>query len=274
VSIRAILFDLDNTLLLEDEATEVALRQTSEHAARRAGIDARLVETAAREAAESLFGAAPVFAYSEAMGIWWGEALWGDFAGEGSDLAALRAFVPPFRREVWTRALAAAGADDPQLADELTLSYPTLRRAIRALDPEAEATLEDLGRDHELALVTNGAPDVQREKLARSGLGGHFAAIVISGEVGAGKPDPRIFRAALDLLGVASADAIMVGDSLERDVAGARRAGIRSIWLDRADDGVSPEAVGPDARIRTLGDVRAAATGLESVDPVSIARPA
>jgi putative hydrolase of the HAD superfamily len=268
------LIDLDNTLLLEDEATRGALRQTSEHAARRAGVDPERVETAAREAAESLFEGAQVYAYSEAMGIWWGEALWGDFSGDGSDLAALRAFVPSFRHEVWARALAAAGVTDATLVDELAVAYPTLRRADRALDPEAEATLEDLGRDHELALVTNGAPEVQREKLSRSGLGGHFAAIVVSGEVGAGKPDPRIFQAALDALGVPSADAIMVGDSLERDVAGARLAGVRCVWLDRDGTGATPGAIAPDARIRTLGELRAAVTRLERADAVSVTRPA
>ena len=65
--IRAILFDLDNTLLLEDEATEEALRRTSEHAAVRTGAVGGPIHAAAREAAASLFAASPVFAYAEAM---------------------------------------------------------------------------------------------------------------------------------------------------------------------------------------------------------------
>jgi putative hydrolase of the HAD superfamily len=261
---RAVLFDLDNTLLLEDDATEQALRRTADVAARRLGVDAGLIRDAAREAAETLFRSSQVFAYADEMGIWWGEALWGEFAGEPTGLRALRAFVPGYRREVWSRALSGASPGDEALAGELAAAYPAFRRALRPIDPEAEATLTDLGRDHRLALVTNGAPDVQREKLAPTPLATHFDAIVISAELGVGKPDPAIFRAALDALGVASADAVMVGDSLERDIAGARRAGIRSVWLDRA--GITTSGITPDARVRSLGELRGAVQELERVD--------
>ena len=49
------------------------------------------------------------------------------------------------------------------------------------------------------------------------------------------KPHPTIFQAALDVLGVAAADAVMVGDSLEEDVEGARALGMRGILVDRED---------------------------------------
>jgi putative hydrolase of the HAD superfamily len=265
VPIRAILFDLDNTLLLEDEATERALRQTSDLAGRRAHAEPATIAAAAKVAARVLFEASPAFAYADAMGIWWGEALWGDFTGDASGLAALRAFVPGFRRAVWTRALSAAAVHDAQLVDELASAFGSLRRRITLIDPDASAVLDDLGRDHRLALVTNGAPDVQREKLAGTTLARHFEAIVISAELGVGKPDPRIFGAALDALGVASAEAAMVGDSLERDVAGARRAGVRSVWLDRAGTAMAGP-VTADARIRSLRQLRDSLIGLERVD--------
>jgi putative hydrolase of the HAD superfamily len=258
MSVRAILFDLDNTLLLEDEATERALRQTSE----RAGADAARVAAAAAEAAGVLFAEFSGYAYADAIGIWWGEALWGGFSGDAPWLRALRAFVPSFRHDVWTRALAAAGIHDAALADACAAAFPIARRALRALDPAAAATLEDLGRDHRLALVTNGAPDVQREKLERSGLGVHFAAVIVSGEVGVGKPDPRVFRAALDGVGVASSDAVMVGDSLSRDIAGAARTGLRAVWLDREGQARDGD-IEPDVRIRSLTELRAAIAGLE-----------
>jgi phosphoserine phosphatase len=273
VPIRAILFDLDNTLLLEDAATERALELTSDLAGRRTGAAAATIGAAARDAADSLFGASPVFGYADAMGIWWGEALWGDFSGDQTGLAALRAFVPGFRRDVWTRALAAVAVNAGSLVDELIAAFATFRRALKAIDPQAEATLDDLGRDHRLALVTNGAPGVQREKLAGTTLAAHFAAIVISAEVGVGKPDPRIFRAALEAIDVAITDAVMVGDSLDRDIVGARRAGLRSVWLDRAGTAVSG-SFAPDARIRSLGELRDALVRLDQVDVVATARPA
>ena len=261
--IRAILFDLDNTLLLEDQATEQALARTSELAARRANVDANAVRTAAEQAADALLRASPSFAYADAIGIWWGEALWGEFAGDQPGLRALRAFVPGYRRAVWTQALAAAHVEDAALADELAVAYPAIRRALRPLDPEAEAILDELARSYRLGLLTNGAADVQREKLAATTLAARFAAIVISSDIGVGKPDPAVFRAALDALGVPADDAVMVGDSLERDVAGARAAGLRSVWLDRAGDAAPGGSAVPDARIRDLGELRSALTDLE-----------
>ena len=60
-------------------------------------------------------------------------------------------------------------------------------------------------------------------------------AIVDSRSHGRVKPHPTIFQAALDVLGVAAADAVMVGDSLEEDVEGARALGMRAILVDRED---------------------------------------
>ena len=122
--------------------------------------------------------------------------------------------------------------------------------------------LDDLARDHRLALVTNGAPDVQREKLAGTTLAPRFGAIVISAELGIAKPDPRIFAHALRAIGADREGAVMVGDSLTRDVEGARRAGLRSIWIDRGDVTPSPEDAVPDARVTALSQIRASLAAL------------
>jgi putative hydrolase of the HAD superfamily len=115
--------------------------------------------------------------------------------------------------------------------------------------------LEDLAHDHVLGLVTNGAPSVQHAKLAGTTLGPYFKAIVISGEIGIPKPDPRIFELALERLGVPAEEAAMVGDSRPRDVAGARATGMRAIQIvrDEFDEGPGPE---PDARIARLTELR------------------
>lgn len=78
--------------------------------------------------------------------------------------------------------------------------------------------------------MTNGPPDLQREKLAATDLLGHVDAVAISGEVGDGKPNPPVFEFALDELGVEAAAAVMVGDSLSRDMAGAAALGMATIW--------------------------------------------
>lgn len=83
-----------------------------------------------------------------------------------------------------------------------------------------------------LGLVSNTSRDL--DAFVR-----HFGidvdAWISSGTHGKVKPSPLIFAAALDLLGVSAADAVMVGDSPEDDVEGARAAGLRAILLDRAD---------------------------------------
>jgi putative hydrolase of the HAD superfamily len=262
-SIGAVLFDLDNTLLLEDESTERALRATGDTIAARAAADPDLIVAAAREAAEELFRTSSVFAYADAMGIWWGEALWGEFRGDAPGLKALRAFVPDFRRQVWGRALGAAGASDVGLADAAVSAFRAGRRNVQLVDPDAEAVVRDLARDYRLGLVTNGAPDVQREKLSLTTLASLFEVTIISAEIGAGKPDPRIFEAALAALHSTPNDAVMIGDSLARDVAGAHAAGIRAIWIDRGtrEDVRAPAPV-PDARITALAEVSLALAAL------------
>lgn len=107
--VRAVLLDLDNTLLLEDEATR-SVHATGAHAAHRIDTDPVpvAVSAAAASAAEELFRSSPVFPYANEVGIWWAEALWGDFDGDAPGLRALRAFVPGFRQAVW-KALAASG---------------------------------------------------------------------------------------------------------------------------------------------------------------------
>src|SRR5206468_3506820 len=103
-----------------------------------------------------------------------------------------------------------------RIAAELEAAYVTARRAHQPVDPEAERVLDDLGRDHSLALVTNGAPDVQREKLAGTTLAPRFGAIVISAELGIAKPDPRIFAYALRAIGAERESAVGIGDSRTR----------------------------------------------------------
>jgi putative hydrolase of the HAD superfamily len=71
--------------------------------------------------------------------------------------------------------------------------------------------------------------------LAELGLGAALDAIVVSAEVKVAKPDPAIFRAALERLGAGQAEALVVGDSAETDVEGARAAGLRALLLDRSE---------------------------------------
>ncbi|MFF2953949.1 HAD family hydrolase [Kitasatospora sp. NPDC057965] len=96
--------------------------------------------------------------------------------------------------------------------------------------PEALAALRAAGWT--IAVVTNGSTDIQRAKLARTGLLPAVDVVCVSEEAGARKPDPGIFHLAAARLGrtLTSAD-WMVGNNPDTDLAGAHAAGLRSIWI-------------------------------------------
>ncbi|MFF5082748.1 HAD family hydrolase [Actinoplanes sp. NPDC000266] len=106
-----------------------------------------------------------------------------------------------------------------------------------------------------VAVFTNGEDAQQRRKLERLGLVPEVDLLVSSSTLPAGKPDPRAFRHAVERVGVDASRALMVGDSLHKDVLGARAAGLAAVLLDRAD--VHAGVDGP--RIMSLDDLSYAA---------------
>jgi 2-haloacid dehalogenase len=93
--------------------------------------------------------------------------------------------------------------------------------------------LERLAATHRMAVITNGFADVQRSRLAAAGLAERAEVIVISDEVGAAKPDRRIFDAAFASMGDPARDEVLiVGDSPSSDVAGGAAYGIDTCLVD------------------------------------------
>jgi putative hydrolase of the HAD superfamily len=254
---RAVLLDLDETLVPDEDATTAALLAAGERARAHAGVDPAALAEAVRARARALWRASPTFPYCDAIGISSAEGLWADFGGEDARLRALAAWAPTYRRDAWAEALRAVGVDDGELAASLAAAYPALRAARIALFPEVDAVLRRLAATRRLAIVTNGAPRLQRAKIAGAGLADRGMAVVVSGELGIGKPDPRVLAAALAALGARPGEATMVGDSPERDVAGARAAGLSAVWINRAGRQLGPGEPRPDATIRTLDELEA-----------------
>lgn len=119
--------------------------------------------------------------------------------------------------------------------------------------PEVAGVLRELRvRGHALVVVSNWDCSLPGW-LEGAGLRDLLDDVVSSAAVGAAKPDPAIFAAALERAGARPEDAVHVGDSLERDVAGARAAGIRPVLLYR--DGGPPggvEAIGTLSELPSL----------------------
>lgn len=107
--------------------------------------------------------------------------------------------------------------------------------------------------DAAFVIVTNNSTREQRLKVERGGLAPFVDLLITSEAFGASKPDPGIIHHALERVGASPDRAVMFGDSLATDIAGARRAGVRAVWLNRFG-GVSPDA--SLAEVTSLDDPR------------------
>ncbi len=249
---RAILFDLDETLIEEESSNSASVRAACEIAAQRRGVDRAALFTAIRKRSTDLWLSGPMVEYCRDIGISSGEGLWGSFDGDADALLRLRAWIPEYRRQAWSTALRDAGVEDDALAAELAEFFATDRSKRHVVFPESARVLTELSAHYRLALITDGAPGIQREKIRGSKLGPFFAAILVSGEVGFGKPNPEIFAMALDRLDAAPHESVMVGDSLPRDIGGARAVGIRTVWVNRRNRSVAAHHPKPDLQVVDL----------------------
>lgn len=201
-SIGAVIFDLDDTLYPQAEFLDAAWDEV------------------ARAAGEA--GALPV-AVRAALAV---------VAAHGSD-----------RGRIIDRAVVLAGEPRLDVA-------PLVRRFLSSCPdkmptyPGAAEAVAAVRRRVPVGLVTDGAPDTQRAKLRAIGLEEAFDAVVLSDELGREfrKPRPEPFLAAARALGVAPSAVVVVGDRPDKDVAGARAAGMRVLrivggeYADRGDD--------------------------------------
>jgi HAD superfamily hydrolase (TIGR01549 family) len=131
----------------------------------------------------------------------------------------------------------------PTQAVELSRRYREHYQQLRRPVPGAPEAVRRWHDRAQVGVVTNNTVAEQVEKIAFLGLGSAIDFLVTSEEVGVAKPDPRIFRAALDRAGVAPGESVMVGDSWASDIAGARATGLRALWFNRFVE-ASPDPAG------------------------------
>jgi FMN phosphatase YigB (HAD superfamily) len=146
----------------------------------------------------------------------------------------------------------AVGLSDGRLVDRIVTRF--LDGATRSVRDNV-SLLAELARRYPLGIVSNFYGNLTTV-CADLGIRSLFRVIVDSEAVGCRKPDPRIFRHALDELGVAPGDATFVGDSPSRDMAGARGVGMPHIWLVGEIASHPPPCCRGDRVIRSLGELR------------------
>jgi putative hydrolase of the HAD superfamily len=232
---KAVLFDLDDTLLWDDRSVKEAFEATCRYAAEKTGVDAEALEEAVRKEARALYESYETFSFTKMIGINPFEGMWGNFTGgELESFRKMEALVPGYRRDSWTRGLKALGVEDAALGAELAEKFPAERRARSYVYEETFRLLDYLKGKYKLLLLTNGSPDLQQEKLdGVPNLIPYFDHIIISGAFGKGKPDASIFHHAMEKLGITPEEGVMVGDKLTTDILGANTVGMTSVWINR-----------------------------------------
>ena len=134
--------------------------------------------------------------------------------------------------ERFSHPLAKVGVQDADLALKIGKEYLEMLPTRTALVPYAKELLEYLAPKYPLTIVSNGFVEVQYRKLKSCQIEHYFSHVVLSEEAKALKPDKRIFEYALQLNNASAAETIMIGDSYEADIIGARNAGIDQVWFN------------------------------------------
>lgn len=212
--LRAVLFDLDNTILDRRSSLQFHLRQQA----------GRLPDTFANISFDEYVDTFMAFddnGYAERAAVF---------------------------REVARRLHLPAGTGDALLRD-LQAHFPDECVPF----PKARDVLGSL-RDSSfsLGLITNGAAVWQRRKVESLKIASYFGVILISEAEGVRKPDPEIFRRAVNTLGVSAGEAVMVGDNPKADIQGAKSFGMKAVW--KRDDYWDPPGV-VDAVIDNLEEL-------------------
>lgn len=210
--VRAVYFDLDDTLCAYWDASKAALRESFE---------THLPDLAAEDSVRA-----------------WAIAF-REFCPKLRELGLLDAYKRSgevTRTELMRRTLKVLQREDEALAQALSHSYMTLRDRNLALFPDAIDVLNTLKPHYPLGLITNGPADIQRQEIATLRLESYFPHIYIEGELPVGKPDPSVFQAAQEAVDCQPHEVLMVGNSYHHDIAAAIKAGWRTAWIRRPSD--------------------------------------
>jgi len=137
----------------------------------------------------------------------------------------------------------------------LAFGRPT-EECIWELWPEVDYVLNVLReRGYVLAIVSNAQAVYARRDLSRLGIPHLFDVIVFSSEIGRVKPHKTMFQTALEKLKVDTAKAVMVGDTFDEDIIGAKEMGLKAVLVSRAEDEVARFDTRPDLVVSNLQEL-------------------
>ncbi len=229
---QAILIDLDDTLLDDTSNVDVCWADACAIAeSRLPGVDTRRLRAEIDE-----------------RNSWF----WSDPKRHRSGRLDLRANT----RSILEHVFANLGIDDTDLAHEIAEAYRDLRAEKSTLFPGATDALERLrAAGVRLGMMTNGAKAPQRAKIERFDLARYFDHIVIEGELGAGKPDRRVYDTLLSALDTAPEDTWAIGDNLQFDVLAPMQLGLHGIWVDVRNAGFDGRPEQPHRVVSAFAEI-------------------
>lgn len=229
----AILFDLDDTLIASSETTRPAWPEICEM----------------YQEHFSGQSVATVLAEIKSVSRWfWSDP---DRHRRGRlDLSAAR-------EEILEATFARLKIEPNGLLEKMANDYSRLRDEKTGLFPGVPETLDWFRRQNvRLALITNGDTLPQREKLARFNLESYFDFILIEGEFGLGKPEPKVYFHVLERLQTEPTQAWIVGDNYEWEVVVPKQLGLFTVWVDSRRRGL-PTAfeIKPDRTVQYVSEL-------------------
>ena len=224
--LKAVIFDVDDTLFDRDRAQREILRaMVREHPQIFQGID--------EEVAAKAFLESDRITFEEFK------------TANPAEISRLK------RSKTFLNMLGLSEEHSDKITDMYVNAYPLINVPVAGAVP----LVTELSRKFSLAVASNGLPDVQYKKLETLGIKHFFGCIILSGELGIGKPDPRIFWEAASILGHKPKECLYVGDAYEADVIGANRARMKSCWFNPHRLQPPQTDVRPDFEIGSLDEI-------------------
>ncbi|XP_037638632.1 N-acylneuraminate-9-phosphatase [Sebastes umbrosus] len=231
-AVKAILFDLDNTLIRTKQAGREAIRKTTELLKTTLALDENTISTICDKFKQKLLH-------------------------ESFDPSAGRS-IDEVRVGHWQESIqeAVGSRSTSSLAAKCYYMWKNSRLEVLSLSPEISNLLKQLRSRYKLLLLTNGEAQTQREKVKAVGCEEFFDAIVIGGEHAEQKPFISIFKFCFNKLELEAQDCVIVGDSLDTDIQGGFNAKVRAtVWISSAGGAVPDGSVKPDYTIPTVLDL-------------------
>jgi putative hydrolase of the HAD superfamily len=218
-TVKAIYFDLDDTLLGYWTATKLGLRQA---------IEANPVDG---KSTEQILTA-------------WAETFRTFSKGLKDDHEMYQAYLTsgePTRTRQMELTLQSVGVNDLGHARRLSHSYMTFRDQNLVLFHDALDVLNQLQTKYPIGLITNGPADIQNQEIDTVGIRKFLSNIFIEGEMRIGKPEPDVFRRAAAAVSCSPEELLMVGNSFDHDIIPAIEHGWATAWT-RRDTDVAPSS--------------------------------